>query len=51
MAYVVRNFDLGFVPNFNTATFDNNILYKGTLLIGELPVVFTERKSEDAREM
>ena len=44
MGKIVRNFDYAFAPGFDPAEFDNNILYKGTLLISRLPVVFTDRK-------
>jgi cytochrome P450 len=44
MGYVMRKFDFGFAPGFDPAEFDQNIKYKGTLLIGPLPLVFTERK-------
>lgn len=43
MGKVMRNFDFSFPVGFDTAQFDENIFFKGTLLIPELPIVFFER--------
>ena len=39
----MKKFDFGFELGFDPAELDQNIKYKGTLLIGPLPVIFTEQ--------
>lgn len=41
---VVRNFDLAFAPGFDPSDFERAVSYKGTFLLGALPMVFTPRK-------
>jgi cytochrome P450 len=41
---LVRNFEFELAPGFPPQRFLDEIKYKGTFLIGELPVVFTARK-------
>lgn len=43
VAKVLRNFDIAFPQGYNAVDFEKTIKYKGTLLVGELPVVFTAR--------
>ncbi|OQU93626.1 hypothetical protein CLAIMM_00108 [Cladophialophora immunda] len=44
VAKVMRNLDFHFPPGYNPAEFEKTVAFKGTLLIGELPVIFTSRK-------
>ena len=44
IAKVAANFDFKFAPRYDVKEFEKTIKYKGTLLIGELPLVFTARQ-------
>ncbi|KAF2807450.1 cytochrome P450 [Mytilinidion resinicola] len=45
MGGVVRNFEFAFAEGFRAEVFEGQIKFKGTFLIGELPVVFSDRKA------